>query len=33
MNNALYGNAMEKLRNRIDIKLVSSEKRLFKVDI
>ena len=27
MNNTIYGKAMEKLRNRIDVKLVTNEKK------
>ena len=35
MNNAACGKAMENLRNRIDVKLVSNKKKdyLFKMDI
>ena len=32
MNNAVYGKTIEKLRNRIDVKLASKKKkRLFKI--
>ena len=31
MSNAIYGNTMENLRNRIDVKLVNNKKRLFKM--
>ena len=31
MKNATYGKAMENLRNRISVKLISSKKRLFKM--
>ena len=30
MNNVVYGKAMEKFRNRIDVKLVSNEKDYMK---
>ena len=30
INNAIYGKAMENLRNRIIVKLVSNEKRYLK---
>ena len=33
MSNTAYGKTMEKLRNRIDVRLVSNEKRLFKMNI
>ena len=33
MKNAVYGKTMEKLRNRIDVKLESNKKRLFTMDI
>ena len=33
MNNAIYGKTMKNLRNRIDVKLISNEKKLFKIYI
>ena len=33
MNNATYGKEMKILRNKIDVKLVSNKKRLFKMNI
>ena len=33
MYNAIYGKTMENLRNRIDVKFVSKQKRLFKMEI
>ena len=33
MSNAVYGKAIENLRNRIDVKLVSYKKKLFQMDI
>ena len=33
MSNVSYGKAMNNLRNRIDVRLVSNKKRLFKMDI
>ena len=32
MNNPVYGKKMENLRNRINVKLVSNKKRLFKME-
>ena len=33
MSNTAYGKTMEKLRNRIDVRLVGNEKGLFKMNI
>ena len=33
MNNAAYGEAMENLGSRINVKVVSNKKRLFKMSI
>ena len=33
MNDTVYGKTMGNLRHRIDVKLVSNKKRLFKIDI
>ena len=33
MDNTVYRKTMEKLRNRIDVKLVSNKKRLLKINI
>ena len=33
MNSAVYGKAMENLKNRINVKLVNKRKRLFKIYI
>ena len=33
MNNAVYSKTTENLRNRIDVRLISKKKKLFKMDI
>ena len=33
MSNVVYGRKVENFRNRIDVKLLSNEKRLFKMNI
>ena len=33
MNNAAYGKIMKILRNRIDVRLVSKKRLLFRIDI
>ena len=33
MNNAAYGKTMKILRNRIDVRLVSKKRLLFRIDI
>ena len=33
MNSAIYGKTMDNLRNRIDVRIVSYKKKLFKMEI